>query len=51
VAHIHAYLIEKAHEDHALRNTAPWLLQLKKLYYELVAWVISLFFAASTASA
>lgn len=51
VAHIHAYLIEKAHEDHVLRNTAPWLLQLKKLYYELVAWVISLFFAASTASA
>jgi len=51
VADIHAYLLAKAHEDHRLRHTAPWLLGLKKLYYEAVAWVISLVFAASSASA
>ncbi len=48
---IHTYLIEEAHEDHDLRNTPAWLLAIKRVWYEALAWFISLFLSASSASA
>ncbi len=51
VKDIHSYVLVKAHEDKALRETPAWLLSIKKLWYEVLAWLISVFLSASAASA
>ncbi len=48
---IHAYLIDKAHEDHELRNSPAWLISLKKWWYDILAWLIATFLDASASSA
>ncbi|WP_372863691.1 PQQ-dependent dehydrogenase, methanol/ethanol family [Spongiibacter sp.] len=51
VKDIHSYVLVKAHEDKALRETPAWLLSIKKVWYEVLAWLISVFLSASAASA
>jgi len=51
VASIQAYLIEKAHEDKALRETPEWLLAIKRWLYEVITWLITLLLGGSSSSA
>ena len=51
VKDIHAYLIDKANEDHELRNSPPWLLAIRKWCYEIIAWAVATFLNASASSA
>lgn len=40
--HIHAWLIEKAHEDKRLREQPQWLTDVKDFFYRILAWFIGL---------
>ncbi len=51
VADIQNYLLDKAHQDHELRNNPPWLLRLKSWWYNVLSWFIATFLEASAASA
>ncbi|WP_373080804.1 PQQ-dependent dehydrogenase, methanol/ethanol family [Zhongshania sp.] len=51
VSAIHAYLIDKAHQDHELRNNPSWVLRVKTWWYEVLSWLIVSFVDASAASA
>ncbi|CAH0990011.1 Quinohemoprotein alcohol dehydrogenase ADH IIB [Sinobacterium norvegicum] len=48
---IHAYLIDKANQDHELRNNHPWIVAIKQWFYSLFAWAIATFLGASSSSA
>lgn len=47
---IQAYLIDKANQDHELRNNPGWLIALKKWCYDIIAWVVATFLNACAAS-
>lgn len=50
-AAIQAYVIDKAHTDHAILAAPPWLRSIKEWWYRLLAWMIALFVGGSSSSA
>jgi PQQ-dependent dehydrogenase (methanol/ethanol family) len=50
-AAIQAYVIDKAHTDHAILDAPAWLRPIQESWYRLLAWVIALFVGGSSASA
>jgi len=48
---IHAYVIEKAHEDKEWRESPDWYKTITRLWYELLTWLISVFMDSSSYSA
>ena len=48
---IHAYVIDRGHQDKALRETPGWLLRIKTWMYEIVAWIMAVLMGGSTSSA
>jgi quinohemoprotein ethanol dehydrogenase len=48
---IHAYVIEKAHEDKALRESPAWWLAIKQFFYEIAAWIIGILIGGAAHSA
>lgn len=51
VEDIHAYVIDRAHIDLAIEEEAGWINQLRTWIYEILAWIIAVFFGGSSASA
>ena len=47
---IHAHLIVEAHEDKNLRETAPWLLAVKRFFYEIIGSIIAFFLGGNMAT-
>ena len=51
VVAIHAYVIEKAHEDKEWRESPDWYKTITTLWYEILTWFIALFMDSSSYSA
>ena len=48
---IHAYVIDRGHQDKALRETPAWLLTIKTWCYEIISWIMATLMGGSTSSA
>ena len=48
---LHAFVIEKANEDQALREAPGWWIAIKVAFYEVLSWLFMLFIGGTSQSA
>jgi len=48
---LHAFVIEKSHEDKVIRDAPGWWIAIKRFVYRIVTWILMLFIEPSTHTA